>query len=67
MLLKETCCPAKGHLMVFQTHSVTLMYCRSKDKTAASVGERKILNFLYEKSIWVLTERLQPQRRLKGT
>lgn len=35
MLLKETRCPAKGHLMVFQTHRITLMYCRSKDKTGA--------------------------------
>lgn len=35
VLLKETCCPAKGHLMVFQTRRITLMYCRSKDKTRA--------------------------------
>ena len=64
MLLKETCCPTKGHLMVFQTHSITLMYCRSKDKTTTSADEgkkncaEKILDFLYEISIWVLTARM---------
>ena len=30
VLLEETCRPAKGHLMVFQTHSITLMYRGSK-------------------------------------
>jgi len=39
VLLKETCCPAKGRLMVFQTHSITLMYCRSKDKTTTCADE----------------------------
>lgn len=49
--------------MVFQTHSITLMYCGSKDKTTTSADEeekkteeqKRFLDFLYEKSIWVLT------------
>lgn len=49
--------------MVFQTHSITLMYRGSKDKTTTSAAEEegkmcaeKILDFLYEKkSIWILT------------
>lgn len=57
MLLKETCCPAKGHLMVFQTISITLMYRGSKDKTSTSADELekngRFLDVLYGKSIWV--------------
>lgn len=59
VLLKETCCPAKGHLMVFQPISITLMYRRSKDKTSTSAdeGEKpwRFLDVLSEKSIWVPT------------
>lgn len=59
VLLKDTYCPAKGHLMVFQSHRITLMYCRSKDKTGAlahvlkkSANQKKIIK-AYQKSVVV--------------
>lgn len=49
VLLKGTCCPAKGHLMVFQTHRITLMYCRSKDKMGALAHTLEKMKYRQEK------------------
>lgn len=73
VLLKETCCPAKGHLMVFQTHSVTLMYCRSKDKAPTCADEREKSREDLRFSLWEVHlgahcyKWLQSRKRLKGS